>query len=359
MRHALALARRGLGRVWPNPAVGCVIVAADGVVVGRGHTQPGGRPHAETVALAQAGPAARGADVYVSLEPCAHHGQTPPCAEALVAAGVRRVVVACTDPDSRVAGQGLEILRKAGIAVEVGVCECEAVELNAGFMKRVTEGLPLVTLKLATSLDGRMATAQGQSKWITGPAAREYGHRLRSEHDAILVGRRTAAADDPELTCRLPGLHDRSPVRVVLDSGLTLPHALRLFATAKAVPTWVVASAGVDPARVAALSALGVEVLLAPDSPDGLSLVEVMLALAGRGITRVLVEGGAAVATGLLKAGLVDRLAWFRAPKVIGGDGRAAVGGLDVAALSQAMSFERREIIPLGQDVLETFVTSR
>lgn len=358
MRHALALASRGLGQVWPNPAVGCVIVAA-GVIVGRGHTQPGGRPHAETVALAQAGNLARGADVYVSLEPCAHHGQTPPCADALVAAGIRRAVVACTDPDSRVAGRGLDILRKAGIAVETGICGQEAAELNAGFIKHVTQGLPLVTLKLATSLDGRMATASGQSQWITGPAARDYGHRMRSQHDAILVGRRTAAADDPELTCRLPGLTGRSPVRVVLDSKLTLPHTLRLMTTARAVPTWVVASVGVDPARVAALSALGVEVLLVPESPDGLSLVEVMRALTGRGITRVLAEGGAAVATGLLRAGLVDHLAWFRAPKVIGGDGRAAVASLDVAALSQAMGFQRREIISLGEDVLETFVTSR
>lgn len=362
MRHALALAARGLGRVWPNPAVGCVIVAADGRVVGRGHTQPGGRPHAESVALAAAGAAARGADAFVSLEPCAHHGQTPPCAEALAAAGVRRVVAACIDPDSRVAGEGLNILRRAGIQVDVGLCGQEAAALNAGFIKRVTQGLPLVTLKLATSLDGRIATAAGRSQWITGPAARARGHGLRAVHDAILVGRQTVAADDPDLTCRLSGLVDRSPVRVVLDSRLQLPRTSRVFATARKAPTWVLAAAAMAveaPDRVAALSELGVEVILVADSPAGLSLTEVLRALAGHGITRVLAEGGAALATGLLQAGLVDRIAWFRAPTVIGGDGKPALQGMDVADLGAALGFRRLEIQTLGEDVLETFAAGR
>src|SRR5689334_20006331 len=213
MRAALALARRGLGTVWPNPAVGCVIVS-DGRVVGRGWTQPGGRPHGETEALRRAGEAARRATAYVSLEPCCHWGKTPPCVDALIAAGVRRVVVALEDPDPRVAGRGIARLRDAGVEVETGVCTEEAAEINAGFFCRLRLGRPLVTLKLATSLDGRIATRSGESQWITGPPARERSHLLRATHDAILVGTETVIADDPQLTCRLPGLADRSPVRV-------------------------------------------------------------------------------------------------------------------------------------------------
>src|SRR6266705_1008472 len=215
MRAALALARRGLGRVWPNPAVGCAIVK-DGRVVGRGWTQPGGRPHAETEALARAGGAAHGATAYVTLEPCCHSGRTPPCADALV-------VAALEDPDPRVVGGGLARLRAAGIAVEAGLCAAEAAEINAGFFQRVRLGRPLVTLKLATSLDGRIATASGESRWITGPAARERAHLLRVTHDAILVGTDTVLADNPQLTCRLPGLGHRSPVRIAIDRELRIP----------------------------------------------------------------------------------------------------------------------------------------
>src|SRR5580700_4659831 len=228
MRTALGLARRGLGNTWPNPAVGCVIVK-DGRVVGRGWTQKGGRPHAETEALARAGKGAKGATAYVSLEPCSHHGKTPPCAEALIAAGVSRVVAAVEDPDPRVSGRGIARLRAAGIAVEAGLCAAEAAELNAGFFCRVAQGRPLVTLKLAASLDGRIATPTGKSRWITGPAARERAHLLRAAHDAVLIGTGTALADDPQLTCRLPGLEARSPVRIVIDRTLRLPATLRLF----------------------------------------------------------------------------------------------------------------------------------
>ena len=208
MRAALALARRGLGRVAPNPAVGCILVR-DGIVVGRGWTQPGGRPHAETEALRRAGAAAAGAVAYVTLEPCAHHGSTPPCADALIAAGVSRVVVAIEDPDPRVAGRGLARLTAAGISVETGVCADEAGRLNAGFLKRIEHGLPLVTLKLATSLDGKIATHAGESQWITGEDARARGHLLRAQTDAIMIGSGTAQIDNPLLTCRLPGLEDR------------------------------------------------------------------------------------------------------------------------------------------------------
>src|SRR5438093_45669 len=248
MLAALALARRGLGNVWPNPAVGCIIVK-DGRVAGRGWTQPGGRPHAETEALARAGEAARGATAYVSLEPCSHWGRTPPCADALIAAGVRRVVVALEDPDPRVAGSGLARLRAAGIAVETGLGAAAAAEINAGFFQRVRFGRPLVTLKLASSLDGRIATASGESRWITGPPARDHAHLLRATHDAILVGTGTVLADDPQLTCRLPGLARRSPVRVVIDRHLRIPPSARLIAEARQVPTWVVTFGSADSGR--------------------------------------------------------------------------------------------------------------
>src|ERR1700693_2815456 len=237
-QEAVALARRGLGRVWPNPAVGCVI-ARDGRVVGRGWTQPGGRPHAETEAWARAGEAAHGATAYVTLEPCCHWGRTPPCADALIAAGVRRVVVAFEDPDPRVAGGGLAALRAAGLSVEAGLCAAEAAEINAGFFQRVRLGRPLVTLKLATSLDGRIATASGGSRWITGEAARQRAHLLRAEHDAVLVGTGTVLADNPRLTCRLPGLEQRSPIRIVIDRQLRTPPSAHVIAEATQIATWV------------------------------------------------------------------------------------------------------------------------
>lgn len=360
MTHALALAARGLGRVWPNPAVGCVIVdPLSGEVVSRGWTQPGGRPHAETEALRQAGPRARGATAYVSLEPCAHHGYTPPCAEALIKAGVGRVVAACVDPDPRVGGQGLAMLKNAGIKADAGVCEAVAQSLNAGFIKRITEGLPLVTLKLATSLDGRIATATGESRWITGEAARRCGHLMRATHDAILIGRRTAEQDDPELTCRLAGLEDRSPVRVVVDSALSLSPACRLYATARQTPTWAIAAADAEPARVEALSELGVEIVMTPRSAAGVDLREALRALAGRGITRLLVEGGARIATTLLQAELVDRLAWFRASRLLGADGRAAIESLALERLADAPALLRLANEAVGEDMLETYLTGR
>ncbi len=241
MRAALALARRSLGRTWPNPAVGCVIVR-DGQVIARGRTQDGGRPHAEADAIAQAtaqGLSLKGATAYVTLEPCSHHGRTPPCADALVGAGVARVVSALEDPDPRVKGRGHERLRAAGIEVVVGDGAAEAAEINAGFLTRVKEGRPLFHLKVASSLDGRIATASGESKWITGPAARLHGHHLRATHDAILVGVETALADDPDLGCRLPGLAARSPVRLVLDSKARLSPQSKLATTAGQRPVWL------------------------------------------------------------------------------------------------------------------------
>src|SRR5271165_205437 len=248
MQAALSLARRGLGTVWPNPAVGCVIVNKDRVV-GRGWTQPGGRPHGETEALRRAGDAARGATAYVSLEPCCHWGHTPPCADALADAGVRRVVVAIEDPDPRVAGAGLQRLRGADIEVETGLGAEAAAEINAGFFTRLRLGRPLVTLKLATSLDGHIATASGESRWITGPPARERAHAMRADHDAIMVGTGTVLADDPQLTCRLPGLDHRSPVRVVIDRHLRVPPTSQVIAQARQVPTWLITLRTSDPRK--------------------------------------------------------------------------------------------------------------
>lgn len=326
MDHALRLARRGLGNVWPNPAVGCVIVAA-GRVVGRGWTQPGGRPHAERMALDAAGAAARGATAYVTLEPCAHHGRAPPCADALIAAGVARVVSALTDPDPRVAGRGHARLRAAGIEVVEGVRTAEAAELQRGFLSRVTLGRPMVTLKLATSFDGRIATAAGESRWITGEAARRHVHLLRLAHDAVMVGAGTARADLPALNVR--GLGPvRQPVRVVIAN-----------APIPALP---------------------------PEGPDHGPLwvlpgpVEAALAELGRrGLTRVFCEGGGQLAAALLAAGLVDELVGYTAGVVLGGDGRAAVAPLGLGALAEAPRFRLAETRALGGDVFHRWLALR
>lgn len=359
MQAALALARRGLGRVWPNPAVGCVIVR-DGQVLGRGWTQPGGRPHAETEALRQAGTASQGATAYVTLEPCNHHGRTPPCTEALIAAGIRRVVVALEDPDPRVEGRGLARLRDAGITVELGLRAAEAAEVNAGFFLKITLGRPLVAVKMATSLDGRIATHSGQSQWITGPDARAYGHLLRARHDAILIGSGTALADDPSLTCRLAGLEARSPVRVIVDSRLRTPLTSALVRGACAVPTWLLTREDAARDRIAAYQSAGVVVTPLAVGEDGsLDLAEALRHLAAAGITRLLVEGGGAVIAGLLRADLVDRLYHFRAPMAIGGDGIAAVAGYGIDRLAQAARFVRDGVVPLGEDCLETYRIER
>ena len=355
MAAALALAERGLGAVWPNPAVGCLLVRA-GRTVGRGWTQAGGRPHAESEALRRAGAAAAGATAYVTLEPCAHHGQTPPCAEALIEARIGRLVAAMTDPDARVSGRGFKRLEAAGIEVAVGIGGDAAARLNAGYLSRVESGRPLVTLKLATSLDGRIATHGGESKWITGEAARARGHLLRARNDAILVGSGTALADDPSLTCRLPGLEQRSPVRVVMDGRLRLPPGHQLVARAPEVPTWIVTLDGADAARCKSYRAAGAEVIeVAPDRdghPDALATLK---ALGERGITRLLVEGGAHIGAAMLGAKLVDRLECFRAPSIIGADGAPAAQSFALDRLVDAPSFVRRALSEAGGDVHESF----
>ena len=349
MAHALCLAARGLGNVWPNPAVGCVLVR-DGLVVGRGWTQPGGRPHSEVRALTQAGAAATGATAYVTLEPCAHHGQTPPCAEALIAARVARVVTALTDPDPRVAGKGHAMLRAAGIAVTESVLPTEAARLNAGFLKRITRGLPFVTVKLAATLDGRIATATGESRWITGPLARRAVHALRMGHDAVMVGAGTAVADDPDLTVRDLGAV-RQPVRIVLDRTLRHDPASRLGRTAGDNPVWLVhGSAAQEPARKA-WAATGAALIEVSEKDGTLDLVEALAALATRGLTRILVEGGSTLAAALLRAGLADDLALFSGAALIGSEGHPALGPLALSALSDAPRPSLQETRVLGPDL--------
>lgn len=348
MAHALRLAARGLGNVWPNPAVGCVLVR-DGVIVGRGWTQPGGRPHAEVRALEQAGALARGATAYVTLEPCAHHGHTPPCAEALIATKVGRVVTALTDPDQRVSGKGHTMLRAAGIDVTEGVLTQPATRLNAGFLKRVTQGLPFLTLKLAASLDGRTATSTGDSRWITGAQARRKVHALRLSHDAVMVGSGTALADDPDLTVREMGAV-RQPVRIVLDRMLRHSPESRLGRTAKDHPVWLIhGPSAPEPARKAWEDA-GATLISAAEATGGLDLKASLAVLAERGITRILSEGGGTVAAGLIRAQLVDELALFTAGCIIGGDGAAAFASLGLRALADAPRLELRETGSVGPD---------
>lgn len=356
MGAALGLARRGLGNVWPNPAVGCVIVRPDGTggrIVGRGWTQPGGRPHAEAEALRRAGAAAKGALAYVSLEPCSHHGKTPPCADALVNAGIAHAVVAAEDPDPRVSGNGIGALKAAGIAVTAGVLQDQAEDLNAGFILRVRDGRPLLTLKTATSLDGRIAAGSGHSQWITSEAARRWSHGLRACHDAVMVGIGTVLADDPNLTCRLPGLPVRPPLRIVVDGQARLPLSSALVKTARDAPVCLVTWPGTEvPAKLAKV----VDVLEAPAGRDGRpDMGEVLVGLAARGITRVLVEGGAGIATSLLRADLVDRIAWFRASSIIGGDGVPALRDLGVESVGEARRFHRDAVYAIGDDMLETY----
>jgi diaminohydroxyphosphoribosylaminopyrimidine deaminase/5-amino-6-(5-phosphoribosylamino)uracil reductase len=354
MRAALALARRGLGTTWPNPSVGCVVVR-DGRVSGRAVTAPGGRPHAEPRALAMAGSLARGATVYVTLEPCNHWGQTPPCTETLIEAGVARVVVAMRDPDPRVNGEGLGRLKFAGIEVTEGVLEAEARELAAGFASRMLNKRPLVTLKLAATLDGRIATGAGESRWITAEPARRMAHALRGRHDAVLVGVGTVLADDPDLTCRIPGFRPTPVVRIVVDTHLRTPLTSRLVATAAESPTWMLIRAGTDPDRRRAFADLGVRLFETHGSQAGVDLAQGLAALAEAGITRVLVEGGAKIAAALLRADLVDRIAWFHAPAVMGGDGWPAVQAFGVEHLALMPRFVRRAMRPVGDDMLTEF----
>ena|SRR6185437_9595233 len=356
MRAALGLARRGLGVTWPNPSVGCVIVNG-GRVVGRAVTAPGGRPHAETAALAMAGASARGATAYVTLEPCCHWGRTPPCTDALIQAGIARIIVGTRDPDRRVDSQGIARLRAAGIAVAEGLLEAEAREVLAGFAQRVATGRPLVTLKLATTLDGRIATHAGESQWITGAPARRVAHALRGRHDAVMIGVGTVLADNPELTCRIPGFRPTPVVRVVADSHLRTPLTSSLAASAARVPAWFLVREGADAARLRAFADLGATLITVPGTASGLDLAKALQALGKAGITRLLVEGGGQIAAALLRAELVDRIAWFHAPAVMGGDGWPGVQAFGTKTLDLMPRFRRHCVTLIGDDMLSEYVS--
>jgi diaminohydroxyphosphoribosylaminopyrimidine deaminase/5-amino-6-(5-phosphoribosylamino)uracil reductase len=355
MQLALALGRRGQGRTWPNPAVGAVVVK-DGVIVGRGWTQPGGRPHAEPEALGRAGEAARGATLYVTLEPCSHFGKSPPCADAVIAAGIARVVTAIEDSNPLVAGQGHARLRAAGIKVEVGLCSADAARDHAGHFRRIRDRRPHVILKLAVSADDRIAAGGRQPVAITGETARTRVHLLRAQCDAILVGIGTVLADDPLLTCRLPGMESRSPVRVVLDTALRTPGGSRLMHSARATPLWLIASELAEAAAAMRLGAAGAQVIrLPPCASPGLDLAAVLRALSERGITRLMVEGGSRVASAFVASGLVDEIWLLRGREPIGAGGIAALDALPLAAITQSSAYRVRASETLDNDNLTIY----
>jgi diaminohydroxyphosphoribosylaminopyrimidine deaminase / 5-amino-6-(5-phosphoribosylamino)uracil reductase len=356
MQLALALGRRGQGRTWPNPAVGAVVLK-DGVIVGRGWTQPGGRPHAEPEALARAGEAARGATLYVTLEPCSHVGKSPPCADAIIAAGVARVVSAIEDPNPEVAGQGHARLRAAGITVDIGLGATEAAHDHAGHFRRIRDKRPHVILKLAVSSDDKIGASGHKPVAISGEAARARVHLLRAQCDAILVGIGTVRADDPLLTCRLPGMEARSPVRVVLDRSLRIPGASRLVHSARETPLWLMTSSLSEAPAAMKLGAAGAQVIRVATraTPPGLDLKAVLHALADKGVTRLLVEGGARVASSFVAAGLVDEVWLLRGPDAIGAGGVAALDALPLSAITQSSAFRVRGSEILQSDTLTIY----
>jgi diaminohydroxyphosphoribosylaminopyrimidine deaminase / 5-amino-6-(5-phosphoribosylamino)uracil reductase len=357
MQLALTLGRRGQGRSWPNPAVGAVVVN-DGVIVGRGWTQPGGRPHAEPEALTRAGEAARGATLYVTLEPCSHFGRSPPCADAVIAAGIARVVSAIEDPNPEVAGQGHAKLRAAGIIVDVGLCAQEAARDHAGHFHRIRDKRPHVILKLAVSSDDKIGAAGRKPVAITGEAAKARVHLLRAQCDAVLVGIGTVRADDPLLTCRLPGMEAQSPVRVVLDRALRISGTSRLVHSARETPLWVMTSSLSEAPAAMKLGAAGAQVIRVATTttpPPGLDLLAVLHALAEKGITRLLVEGGARVASSFVTAGLVDEIWLLRGPDAVGADGVAALDALPLTSITQSPAFEQRVSETLQNDTLTIY----
>jgi diaminohydroxyphosphoribosylaminopyrimidine deaminase/5-amino-6-(5-phosphoribosylamino)uracil reductase len=356
MSLALMLGRRGLGNAWPNPAVGAVVVK-DGMVVGRGWTQPGGRPHAEVEALRRAGAAARGATLYATLEPCSHHGKTPPCVDAIMAAGVARVVSALEDPNPKIAGEGHAKLRANGVAVTLGICADEARRAHAGHISRVRNGRPHVTLKLAVSADGKAGLAGRKPAAITGETARERVQLMRAMNDVVVTGIGTVLADDPQLTCRLPGMESRSPVRVVLDTDLRLPPGSRLAASAARTLDWTFASEAAPQERERALTDLGVEVLRVPAVSGRLELTAVLRSLAGRGVTRVMVEAGPILSAAFLDADLVDEAALFQSPKALG-EGIEALEGMPLTALTQSPRLRLVATEQVGTDTLSMYERS-
>ncbi len=359
MKVAFSLARRGLGNVWPNPAVGCIIVK-NGRIVGRGWTQPGGRPHAESMALKQAGKKAAGSTAYVNLEPCNHTGKSPPCTEALIEAGIKEIFGSLLDPDPRVSGTGFERLKKADLQVNIGLLSETAREINEGFFLRINEGRPFLTFKTATTIDGKIATKNGESNGITGKEARSFTHLLRSTHDATLVGSGTALADNPDLTSRLPGIDNTRRPRIILDRGLRLPLDSRLAMSAKEAPVWLITRNDHPPSKLQSYKDLYIDLILMPPGDTGQSdIVSAMQQLGSRGLTRILVEGGNHVASSFFAADLIDQLVWFRAPKLLGNGALSAIGNLNIDKLSEMPDFVRQSSTNIGKDFLEILSRNR
>jgi diaminohydroxyphosphoribosylaminopyrimidine deaminase/5-amino-6-(5-phosphoribosylamino)uracil reductase len=354
MSIALALARENLGCTAPNPSVGCVIVKG-GNIIAEGSTSFGGRPHAETNALKIAGSESEGSTIYVTLEPCSHQGVTPPCVDEIIKAKVKKIFIAVKDPDPRVNGQGIKALTEAGIEVSVGLAEKEARILNEGFFKSKLEHLPLVTLKLATSLDGKIALSNKKSKWITGQKAREYAHELRAENDAILVGIGTVMADDPELTCRLAGYEHKSPIRVVLDSNLSFPSDAKMLKSAKEFPVYIITNQDMSSDKSKLLIDSGVTII-SLNAHGRIDLPGALFKLASCcGITRLLVEGGSKIATSFLTAKLVDHLIWISSGKVIGNDGIAAINNMGLEHLSDFPEYNLEQYFALDNDMVRIY----
>jgi diaminohydroxyphosphoribosylaminopyrimidine deaminase/5-amino-6-(5-phosphoribosylamino)uracil reductase len=353
MALALSLGRRGQGRVWPNPAVGCVIVNK-GRIIGRGWTQDGGRPHAETEALAQAGTAAQGATAFVTLEPCAHHGKTPPCAQALIDAGIARVVIATTDDDARVDGRGIGMLRTADIDVTTGVLEAEARTDHAGFFTKIEQGRPSLTLKLAQSFDGRIATGTGESQWITDAPARRAVHAMRSRHDGVMVGGGTARKDDPSLNVRDLGV-THQPTRIVISRRLDLPLMGKLARSATQTPLILCHGKDADPVLIRTWVELGATLLPCAVRGGQLDPTDILTQLGAHGLTRVFCEGGGALAASLLEADLVDTLVGFTAGVIIGAEGLPGIGALGLSRLAAAPRFKLQSTQTIGPDVLHTW----
>ena len=352
MQRALDLAALALGRTSPNPVVGAVIVK-DGVIVGEGYHQQAGTPHAEIHALHQAGDNARGADIYVTLEPCSHYGKTPPCVNALIEAGIKRVVVAVLDPNPLVSGKGIDILKQAGLQTQVGVLEQAARRLNEAFFKYIITQRPWLALKTAMTMDGKIATCQGNSRWITGPEARRYVHSLRNQYDAIMVGIGTVLADDPLLNTRLEKEESRDPVRIIVDGQLLLPLDSQIVKTSHKQCTLVYTSHTADEGREAALKQKGIEVIRIDGSPDALDLEQLVDDLGRREIISVLVEGGAGLNASLLEQRLVDKVYWFIAPKMVGGvKAPGPIAGDGVPTMDEALVLHDMQVQQIGADIL-------
>lgn len=348
MRRALVLARKGVGKTGPNPAVGCVIVR-DGAIVGEGWHSKAGTPHAEVHALAAAGEMARDADVYVTLEPCSHFGKTPPCADALIRAGVGRVYAGMIDPNPRVSGRGIEMLRAAGISATLGILEDECWRVNEPFIKHVKTGLPFVVLKSALTMDGKSATAGGDARWITNERSRRYVHKLRSQYDAIMIGVGTAIADDPELTCRIPG--GRDPLRVVVDSMLRISPDAKLFHLQSKAKT-LIATISDDKGKIAGIMERGADLIFCREKDGRVDLQDLMSRLGRINVQSVLLEGGSTLAGEALRLGLVDKALLFYAPKLVGGDGPGLFSGIGAERMEDAIRLKNVTIGRFAEDIL-------